>query len=62
MKESICKYQKECPVYQGTETISSTPLEVYKNVFCKRGIKGWKNCKKYEAYKHKELKDSLKNS
>ncbi len=44
------QYINTCPVYQGKEDTISTPLTVYKNVFCYRGINGRGNCKKYLEY------------
>lgn len=46
----ICRFSANCPIYQGTEKPNSTPLHIYQNVFCKRGIKGWKNCDQFLAY------------
>lgn len=44
---SRCKFANECDVFKGKEIVSKTPLAIYRNVFCNRGIKGWKNCEKY---------------
>jgi hypothetical protein len=50
MSTNCCQYIKTCTIYMGKEETISTPLTVYKNVFCKRGLKGWNNCKKYLEY------------
>lgn len=42
-----CKFARECEIFQGKKKVSKTPLTIYRNVFCNRGIKGWKNCEKY---------------
>lgn len=47
MSVNLCPYIKTCPVYQGKKETNGIPLELYKNVFCNRGIKGWENCKYY---------------
>ncbi len=51
-----CKFAKECEVFQGKKIISETPLPIFRNVFCNRGIKGWKNCEKYNELSSFELK------
>jgi len=51
MATNLCQYIKICPVYQGQEEISVTPLVIYKNVFCNRGLKGWNNCERFKDYK-----------
>jgi len=50
MATNFCKYIKTCPVYQGKEETNGTPLTIYKNVFCNRGLRGWGNCKHYLEY------------
>jgi len=56
MSTHICPYIKECPVFQGkVATNNGTPLTIYKNVFCNRGLKGWNNCEQYLEYKLKTL-------
>lgn len=51
MATNFCEYIKTCPVYQGEKEISSTPLAIYKNVFCNRGFRGWNNCEQFLDYK-----------
>lgn len=43
-----CRFADECPVYKGEIKKLGTPLFLIKNVFCNRGIKGWKNCKRFQ--------------
>lgn len=43
----LCQYAKECPVYIGKVKSIETPVFIIKNVFCNRGINGWKNCHRY---------------
>ncbi|RIJ47546.1 hypothetical protein D1614_13205 [Maribellus luteus] len=43
---SRCRFARECDIFQGKVAVN-TPLPIYRNVFCNRGIKGWKNCEKY---------------
>jgi hypothetical protein len=42
-----CQFASECPIYKGEEKVSKTPLPIFRNVFCNRGMKGWKNCRRY---------------
>jgi len=46
-----CHYANECPVYKGEVNELETPDFLIKNVFCNRGIKGWKNCKRFKHRK-----------
>lgn len=55
MQTHLCKYNMECPVYQGNAGINGNPLTIYKNVFCNRGSKGWDNCEQFMEYKKQEL-------
>jgi len=55
MPNNICKYYKECLVYQGEVSTNGIPLTIYKNVFCNRGYKGWRNYEKYIDYKKQDL-------
>jgi len=41
-----CKFTQECPIYQGKEKTKEISLQIYKNVFCYRGEKGWAGCKR----------------
>jgi len=43
----ICKYAADCPVFNETLSVMISPNLVIKNVFCKRGEKGWYNCKRF---------------
>lgn len=42
-----CQFAKECPIFLGELKVSETPLLIFRNVFCNRGLKGWKNCKRF---------------
>ncbi len=42
-----CKFAEDCPRFSGEEKTVDTPLAVFRNVFCNRGMKGWKNCDRY---------------
>jgi len=43
-----CTYADTCPVFQGKLAVKNVPLMLIKNVFCNRGIKGWKNCRRFQ--------------
>lgn len=43
-----CPIAKTCPVFQGSLTMPDVPVMLIKNVFCNRGIKGWKNCRRFQ--------------
>ena len=45
----LCKYAGECPVYQDEIKDLGKPIFLVRNVFCNRGIKGWSNCKRFNA-------------
>ncbi len=47
MSANLCQYIKTCQIYLGKKETNGAPLALYKNVFCNRGIKGWKNCNQY---------------
>lgn len=53
----LCKYSMECSVYKGQNERIEKPIFIIKNVFCNRGHKGWKNCKRFELYEQKEPVD-----
>ena len=43
----LCKYAKDCSVYQNKNKNIKKPIFLIRNVFCNRGLKGWSNCKRY---------------
>ncbi len=43
-----CPFSSNCPVFHGTLIVEKAPLMLIKNVFCNRGIKGWKNCVRFQ--------------
>ncbi|MBN2635188.1 MAG: hypothetical protein JXR61_02880 [Prolixibacteraceae bacterium] len=45
----LCKYAKNCPVYQNEIADLNKPIMIIRNVFCNRGIKGWTNCARFNA-------------
>lgn len=52
---SRCRFADECTLYQGEEEIK-IELSIFRNVFCNRGLKGWKNCDRYnELVTKKEI-------
>jgi len=46
-----CEYTDDCTVFNSKEETNGTPVYIYRNVFCNRGYKGWKNCEQYIEYK-----------
>ncbi len=61
MAENICQYTKTCPIYQGTQEIKISNLTIHKNVFCKRGFKGWNNCEQYSVFRKLEAEEKKEN-
>lgn len=57
---SRCQFADECKIYQGKKIISDVPLSIYRNVFCNRGIKGWKNCTEYNVLMDEKTKTNTK--
>lgn len=56
----LCKYAKECTVYQDENDELEKPIFLVRNVFCNRGKKGWYNCKRFLAYEEGEtVTDSM---
>lgn len=49
-----CRFANDCEIFQGKTIIGQTSLPVFRNVFCNRGMKGWKNCERFS-----ELTDSV---
>ena len=47
MSKTLCPYAKDCPVFKGKEDAGKIPLNIYRNVFCYRGMGGWTNCSTY---------------
>lgn len=45
--KNICIHKELCKIYQGETADDKNKLMVYKNVFCHRGYRGWKNCNEY---------------
>ncbi len=51
-----CQFAGECSVFNGEEKISETPLPIFRNVFCNRGMRGWKNCVRFNELDHSQIK------
>ena len=46
-----CPYARECEIFQDKEENNKgLSLTIYRNVFCNRGEKGWKNCEAYQNF------------
>lgn len=43
----LCPFAKDCPVYLGELLVEKVSTMLVRNVFCNRGLMGWKNCKRY---------------
>ncbi|AHW62048.1 hypothetical protein SAMN05444285_12456 [Draconibacterium orientale] len=49
-----CHFAKTCPLYKGEEKAKDMPLPLFRNVFCNRGMKGWKNCSRFNKLTEEE--------
>lgn len=49
---NICTHSNQCSLYHEKTDIKGKHLIIYKNVFCQRGIRGWKNCKIYFIFEN----------
>ncbi len=58
--KNICIHKNECPIYQGNTISDNGKLTIYKNVFCNRGYRGWRNCKEYLIFENKGHSSSNK--
>ncbi len=47
-----CHFAETCPLYKGEQKFNDVPLPIFRNVFCNRGLKGWKNCNRYNELTH----------
>lgn len=56
MSKKVCPYHEEWLIFKGKENMGNIPINLYKNVFCLRGLKGWANCEKYIS-NHKNQTD-----
>jgi hypothetical protein len=56
-----CRFANDCPIFRGELKVNQTPLSIHRNVFCNRGIKGWKNCERFveldEKYPEKKVQN-----
>jgi hypothetical protein len=56
----LCKYAKDCSVYNNENNNIKKPIFLVRNVFCNRGPKGWNNCKRFLLYEQGEdVPDSM---
>lgn len=55
----LCRYADKCPLYKGSDKKQDMPLHILRNVFCNRGMKGWKNCIRFHKFRQE---DKIKNS
>jgi len=49
-----CHFAKTCPLHKGEEKTKDMPLLLFRNVFCNRGMKGWKNCSRFNELTNQE--------
>ncbi len=46
-----CQFAKDCPIYLGDQKLTTDiPLYLYRNIYCNRGGKGWKNCSQFKVF------------
>ncbi len=50
--KNICKHKDVCPIFQGKTDVKEKQLTVYKNVFCNRGYRGWRNCNQFLIFEN----------
>jgi hypothetical protein len=55
-----CRFTDECNLYRGAGIPDSMNLNLWRNVFCYRGIKGWSNCQKFNEFEEEGIKESKK--
>ena len=48
----LCRYAKDCSVYNNENHEIKRPIFLVRNVFCNRGPKGWNNCKRFLLYEN----------
>ncbi|MBL7969885.1 MAG: hypothetical protein JNL03_00075 [Prolixibacteraceae bacterium] len=46
--KTSCAHNKNCPVYQGSLVLEEISTSLIRNVFCNRGVRGWKNCERFK--------------
>lgn len=51
MPQLLCPLATECKIFKGQTPILQPHLQIYQNVFCRRGLKGWSNCEHYQKTK-----------
>jgi hypothetical protein len=45
-----CRYADTCPLFDGIGIPENRTQQIWRNVFCYRGTKGWNNCAKYKSF------------
>ncbi len=50
-----CVFAAKCELFQGKVQVNDIPLPLFRNVFCHRGEKGWKNCARYLALNNENI-------
>jgi len=55
-----CPFAKTYDIFQNKKSNKiGLELSIYRNVFCNRGEKGWKNCELYPSFKTINTKTEL---
>ncbi len=54
---SRCKFANECTLFKGEEK-TKVELSIFRNVFCNRGQKGWKNCDRYKQFEARQAEEN----
>lgn len=52
-----CRFADDCPIFSGELKVNQTPLPIHRNVFCNRGMKGWKNCERFNELESQKKQD-----
>lgn len=53
---SRCHFANQCTLFKGEEK-TKIELSIFRNVFCNRGPKGWKNCERYKEFLKNQATD-----
>ena len=54
---TTCKYTADCKFYQGIGIPDNMKRSIWRNVYCYRGSKGWRNCLQYKEFENQYLKN-----
>ena len=56
---SVCKYSKECHIYQGLVQLKQ-PNFLVKNMYCNNGPRWWNKCNVYDKFLNgEEINESI---